>query len=123
MSLGTGRIRSSATTPPPPPTTLAARPARQNAGTRATAPKPAGGGVLAADEREPRPFGIKGRSDVGDPQAGMRLVPAVDGHEVRGQRLDLAAVAQPSRVDSAHAGDPPRQRLYQVGGVPVVAEH
>src|ERR1700751_105753 len=94
MSLGTGRIRSSATSPPPPRTTLA-----------------------------PGPFGIKGRSDIGDPQAGMRLVPAVDGYEVGGQRLDLAAVAQAARVDAAYAGDPRGQGLHQVGGLAVVTEH
>ena len=43
--------------------------------------------------------------NVGDPQAGMGLVPAVDGHQVGGQRLDLAAVAQAARVDAAHAGE------------------
>ena len=61
--------------------------------------------------------------NVGDPQAGVGLIPAVDGHQVGGQRLDLAAVAQAAGVDSAHAGDARRQGLHQVGGFAIVAEH
>jgi len=39
----------------------------------------------------------------------VRLVAAVNGDQVGGQGLDLAAVAQPARVDAAGAGDPGRQ--------------
>ena len=38
------------------------------------------------------------RSDVGDADARVRLVAAVDRDQVRGQRLDLAAVPQPAAV-------------------------
>src|ERR1700734_112312 len=47
-----------------------------------------------------------GCSDVGDTQARVRLVAAIDRHQVGGEPLDLARVAQPARVDAADAGDP-----------------
>jgi len=61
--------------------------------------------------------------NIGDPESGVRLVAAVDGNQVGGERLDLAAVAQAARVDPAHPGDLGGQGLHHVGGVPVVAEH
>src|SRR5580700_12310253 len=59
-------------------------------------------------------------SDDGDAQSRVGLIPAVDGHEVRGQRLDLAAVAQPAAVDPADAGDPAGDRRHEVRGRPVI---
>jgi len=50
------------------------------------------------------------------------LVAAVDRDEVGGECLDLAAVAEAAGVDAAEPGDPGRQRLYEVGRLPVVAE-
>jgi glycosyltransferase XagB len=61
--------------------------------------------------------------DVGDAQAGVGLVAPVHRDQVGGQRFHLAAVPQPARVDAAHPGDPPGQRLHQVRRVPVVAEY
>ena len=80
---------------------------------------PADRGRLLGGAGNPARSGL----NVGDPQAGVGLVPAVDGHQVRRQRLDLAAVAQAAGVDAAHAGDARRQGLHQVGGFAVVAEH
>ena len=60
---------------------------------------------------------------VGDANAGVRLVPPVDRDQVRGQRLDLSGVAQPTSVDTAHAGDAPGQRGHDAHRIPVVAEH
>jgi glycosyltransferase XagB len=64
-----------------------------------------------------------GPLDVGDAQPGVRLVAPVHRDQVGGQRLHLAAVPQPARVDPTHPGDPLGQRLHQVGRVPLVAEH
>ena len=61
-------------------------------------------------------------SDVGDAQAGVRLVAPVDRHQVGGQRFDLRAIAEPARVDPPRAGDPLGERLDQVGRLPVVTE-
>ena len=80
---------------------------------------PADRGRLLGGAENPARSGL----NVGDPQAGVGLVPAVDGHQVRRQRLDLAAVAQAAGVDAAHAGDARRQGLHQVGGFAVVTEH
>src|SRR5215472_11083963 len=60
--------------------------------------------------------------EVGDAEAGVGLVAAVDRDEVGGECLDLAAVAEAAGVDAAEPGDPGRQRLYEVGRLPVVAE-
>lgn len=60
-------------------------------------------------------------SDVGDPHPGVSLVAAIDRDEVRGERLDLASVAQPAAVDPANAGDQRREVLHGVGGLAVVA--
>src|SRR5215469_6219935 len=61
-------------------------------------------------------------SDVSDADPCVRLVPAVDGHQVRGQRLDLAAIAQPAAVYAAHAWDFAGQRDNQVSTSPIVAQ-
>src|SRR5690606_17153734 len=45
--------------------------------------------------------------DVGDPDAGVRLVTPVDRDQVRGQRLHLVGVAQAAPVHAAEAGDAP----------------
>src|SRR5262245_50914679 len=61
-------------------------------------------------------------SDIGDPDAGVRLVAAVDADQVRGERLDLVGVAQPAAVQPADAGDDAGQVLDQVGRLSNVAE-
>src|SRR5204862_5793964 len=50
--------------------------------------------------------GVPWSSDVGDTDPGVGFVTAVDRDEVRGQRLDLVGVAQPSGVDPAKPGNP-----------------
>ena len=60
-------------------------------------------------------------SDVGDAQPGVGLVPPVDRDQVRGQRLDLVGVAQPTGVHPAHARDRVGQGAHQVGRVAVLA--
>ena len=53
----------------------------------------------------------------------MRLVPAVYRDQVRGQRFDLAAVAQPAGVHATHTGDLAGEPDNEVGGSAVVTEH
>ena len=48
-----------------------------------------------------------GRSDVGDPQAGVGLVAAVDRDQHSGHRLERRREVQRPGVDAAHAGDRP----------------
>jgi glycosyltransferase XagB len=84
------------------------------------------GHALATEAAIWQPDGAGGVAlwpDVGDPQASVSLVPPVDRDQVGGERLHLAAVAQPAGEDAAHPGYPLGQRLDQVRGVPVVAEH
>jgi hypothetical protein len=51
----------------------------------------------------------------------MSLVPTVDRDQVRGQRLDLVRVAQPTGVHPAHSGDGIGQSAHQVGRVAMLA--
>src|SRR6266540_7270777 len=64
-----------------------------------------------------------GGSQVGDPDAGVRFVPPVDGDQVGGERLHLCRVAQPAGVHAPYLVDAPGQRLHHRHRLPVVAEH
>ena len=82
--------------------------------------------ALQADQLQVRTVGrLRGwraeRLDVGDAEAGVGLVAAVDRYQVGGEGLDLAAVAEAAGVDAAGAGDTGGQGLDQVGRLPVVA--
>jgi hypothetical protein len=43
--------------------------------------------------------------DAGNAESGVCLVASIDGQEIRGQRLDLAAIPQPTGVDASRSRD------------------
>src|SRR3954453_1021846 len=61
-------------------------------------------------------------SDVGDTKSGVRLVATVDRDQVGGQRLHLAGIAKPSRIDTTHSADVGDEGLDLVGRLPLLAE-
>ena len=55
---------------------------------------------MVSESRKNDPFGQM-NLDVGDPDPGVRLITTVNGDQVGGERLDLAAIAQAAKTYQA----------------------